>query len=126
MVAVGNDAGIEFVMGQLFPDVIGMATYLAVRPVAEMGGHTRSGQYGVADGLWFGGGMAQSDCHTGRGQFFDKRERPFPLRSEGKEFDTPARSLLKALELVPIRVAGVFEGMCAAGTIFRGEIGPFH
>src|ERR1041384_6713168 len=126
MMPISNDAGVQFIVGQLLPDVVGMPTDLAVRSVAQVGGHARAGPHGLSDGFWFCGCVSEGDHDAAARQPFDEGQRAIAFWGEGAEFDAAFGRFLKPLKLVPVGIAYVFERMRAPWSVFGGDVGAFH
>lgn len=119
MVAIGDEAGLEFIAGELFPEGIVVSWDESSAAVAEMGAETRAGGDGIADDGRRGGGMGNGRDDLVFDQGFDQGQRTGEFGGEGEEFDAAASGVLPALDEIPVGSLDMLAGMSAAGAVVR-------
>src|SRR5262245_42707708 len=102
MVPIRDDAGPQFVAGELLPNVVVVAWQHGMRAVAEMGAEPRAGGDGVANAFTSRSGVANRDGYAGRDQLLDELQSLLVFRRQSHELDSPARRFLQPAEFIPI------------------------
>ena len=126
MVAVDDQASREAILGQLVPDIVGVAANRAVSAVAEMRAERSASIDGGADLGRVGGGVTEGDDDASGDCAADELGRAGIFRRKRYDPNLASGGGLKLLELVPIGRAAMLGRVSAAWTIDVRDVGAFQ
>src|SRR5581483_1233044 len=121
-----DDARHQAVVGQLFPNIIGMTGQLTVCAVAEVGAHHRARRDRCINLLAARGVMSNGDDNSCASRPRDKLQGTRQLGSQGHDANTSSRNFLPAAKLIPIWMPYMGAGVSSTWTIERRDIGAFQ